>query len=125
MEVARFWLELAAVDLRLRALPYGFNRCFIFPEGMTPTPTPSARDIVYIEKLVGHLGVAASLSRGMRGSCLRRALVLKRRLAARGIAADLVFGAARVAGVVRGHAWLEAGDLRIDAAAGSGAGPHA
>ena len=121
LTLARLWLSLARMDIRLKILPHGFNRRLLFlePPAAGPAPdaeAPDAYNSAKILRLVRLVSIAARFPAFFDMSCLRRSLVLRSRLHAMGIPARLVYGAKRDrnASAIRAHAWLEAGGMRID-----------
>ncbi|MFH2115955.1 MAG: lasso peptide biosynthesis B2 protein [Spirochaetota bacterium] len=115
------WFCLLLVDVRLRLLPHWFNRRLLYP-GDVPS-RDFTRDTIpvrpdhpddRIDLLVRLVGIAARYIPGGDRSCLRRALVLRHSLIARGIPARLVYGANRCDGLIRTHAWVEASGRKLD-----------
>lgn len=118
--ISMIWIALALTDLRLKILPYRFNRRLLHP-GM-PDTRPGILDrheerrMQAISLLVAR---AASHSGVFNMSCLRRAVVLRSILGLAGIDAALVYGMRRVSGVegISAHAWLDAGGIILDCGA--------
>lgn len=110
-----FWVQLGAIDLRLRILPYRLNRRLLEPRPATSRSSlhPAARR--RIERLTRLVSVAARRHHRSERACLRSALVLRRRLRARGVPATLVYGAKRArSGDILLHAWLSTGGVAFD-----------
>jgi len=116
LDLARLWLGLALTDLRLVVLPHSLNRHLLFPGAVISASTPQTRTAARIFRLVRLVSLAARFPFFFNMSCLRRSLVLRSRLRSMGVSTRLVYGMRRDQGdpTLRAHAWLEAGDLRID-----------
>lgn len=133
MEILEAWLCLAHADARLRLLPYGMNREYIFRGGenaradgpgveaqagsSSAVQTLGEKERAQAERLSGAIARAARHPGIFDMSCLRRSLALRTLLARRGISGRIVFGV-RGAGQKRkdfsGHAWLRVGALDMD-----------
>jgi len=113
--VADLWCALALTDLRLKLLPYRFNRTLLLAD--TPAAAPQLGDIDRKEEILSLANLVRSAARHrlvFNMSCLRQALVLRSRLRARGIQASLVYGARKDTASFGAHAWVEAGGMRLD-----------
>ncbi len=114
--ILRFWLGLAAADVRLRLFPSSWKRKWIFDSpGSLPAetsnpgtrPLPPDREISRLEVLIAK---AACRPLFFDMSCLRRALVLRDYLRRTwDFEAKVVFGTRKVGpkGAAVFHAWLE------------------
>lgn len=103
------WARLALVDIMLKIAPLFFKRRWLFGRGFNchGSPPPALRaEALRLERLVAE---ASSHPFFFNMSCLRRALVLRSLLAAKGIPSRLVFGMRGTSGaaVPEAHAWLE------------------
>ncbi|PKL06070.1 MAG: hypothetical protein CVV53_06245 [Spirochaetae bacterium HGW-Spirochaetae-9] len=116
-----FWVALAVTDIRLKALPYRFNRRLLHPG--RPNPKSGARKnrrgearMQAISRLVAQ---AASRHGVFNMTCLRRAIVLRSILRLTGIDAALIYGMRRTSGTdsISAHAWLDAGGIILDCGA--------
>lgn len=115
IEITGIWIQLAFIDLRLKAIPYRFSRRWIFNHGDhgSVIADPALRsEALRLDHLVG---IAAAHPLFFTMSCLRRALVLRSLLASRGVGSHLVFGVRTCAGKpgTAAHTWLEAGGLQL------------
>lgn len=122
------WFLLAYYDLRLKVLPYSWNRRLIMPGKLSNTdgrhdadPSPGTERTKRMEILSRTAARAASHPLWFDMSCLRRALALRAILRLSGIRADLVYGAQKITGSHgwRLHAWLEADGYVVDTGAPS------
>jgi hypothetical protein len=113
-EYVRLRMGLYLTDFRLRFFPPFLNRRWLAPGEKSASATPGPATRKKIQRLVGAMRIAASRRFGGEMTCLRRSLVLRARLAKAGIRTRLVYGARKIEGKARAHAWLESGSFRID-----------
>lgn len=110
-------LAAALVGLTLGLRLFGFARVRAWmeggPRGTTPDREPSSAELAAARALVGAVERAAGF-RVYRVSCLPRALLLRRLLAARGIPARLRIGVRREPGALHAHAWVTCGGESLD-----------
>jgi hypothetical protein len=103
--LARAWYLLLLADVGLRVLP--FRRV---QRGVPPAADvlvgPSEEIAATLRRLRQLVDMAAR-NHLYPMTCLRRALVLQRMLAQRGIATKLEIGVRKEAGALAAHAWLE------------------
>jgi hypothetical protein len=108
-----FWLLVA--DLALRALPYRRAAALLAgrlrqsPRGR-PGSTLSEGQVLALAAQVD----AAARYHLYPMQCLRRALVLRRLLMRRGVAAEIRFGVRKERGRLIAHAWVECGGRSLD-----------
>jgi hypothetical protein len=111
------WLALVWMDIRLRLLHHGLNRCFLFSnpakDEQTWPPLDPMTDAA-VERLARLVAVAARFQGPFNLSCLRQALVLRSRLHVLGIPSRLVYGVKKEKSHFAAHAWLEAGGKTIN-----------
>ncbi len=108
------WFLLGLVDLGLRCLPFGVLRKGLDWRLMgPPSPNPDF-DPRSIERLRRWVDAAAN-RHWTEMTCLRRALVLRRLLAGRGVASDLRLGVRREGESLTAHAWLDCGGRIVGA----------
>jgi hypothetical protein len=103
--LARAWCLLLLVDVGLRVLPFRRVQRVVPPVayGLAGSAEETAAAIRRLRRLVD----IAARNHLYPMTCLRRALVLQRMLAQRGIATKLQFGVRKEAGALAAHAWLE------------------
>jgi hypothetical protein len=123
LEIGRLAFSLLYVDARLHFLPRTANRAWLAhgrrygPRSrLGPSTAAKVERILRLARSAGQLGL---LGARRKNSCLCLALALRRRFAAMGLAARLVYGvrrecAAPGATAIAGHAWLELGGLALD-----------
>ncbi len=112
------WLALVGMDIRLRLLRHGLNRCLLFSNPAKeeqPRPVLDPTTAAAIEHLSRLVSAAARHQGPFNLSCLRQALVLRSRLRALGVASQLVYGIKKENSNLSAHAWLEVGDKKINA----------
>jgi len=95
------WLLIA--DLALRCLPYCRAESLLARDLKREARRPSEGEIAALAARVE----AAARYHLYPMQCLRRALVLRRLLRARGVATELRFGVRKEEGRIVAHAWLE------------------
>jgi len=113
--VVSLWCALALTDLRLKFLPHRWNRELLLAD--TPAAAPRLADADRKDEILNLANLVRSAARHrlvFNMSCLRQALVLRSQLQARGIQAFLVYGARKDAASFGAHAWVEAGNMRLD-----------
>ena len=118
--LAAAWLALAMVDLRLKALPYRWNRKLLAADQQSPGPRGAGHhDSLRMERIYRQVTRAASHPACFDMSCLRRAIVLRFLLRMAGIEATLVYGVRKQPGNagILAHAWLDAGGTILDCGA--------
>lgn len=114
-EVARTWVRLACVDIKLCILPPRKKKEWLYgnmPETLPPLDPAQRREALRLEKLVAS---ASARPLFFNMSCLRRALVTRALLEEREIPSNLIFGIRKSpkAHTHEVHAWLELGDFRL------------
>jgi hypothetical protein len=110
------WIELAIMDLRLR-LPFCINRTYIFEEERKGLIAAGLREETLIHRLSSQVKTAAERPLVFNMSCLRQALVLRRKIHALGVQARLEFGVVlkqkdKMPRTIA-HAWLDCGNFKI------------
>ena len=118
--LAAAWLALALVDLRLKILPYRYNRKLLAADRQSPGPRGAGHhDSLRMKHIYRQVTRAASHPAFFDMSCLRRAIVLRSLLRLTGIEAALVYGVRKQPGNARilAHAWLDAGGTILDCGA--------
>ncbi len=117
--MARFleaWIRLAMADVRLRVLPYRYNRRLLEPGvPLEVSSSTAVTDSSAFEKrlasMLRDVNRAAHRQLFFNMSCLRKAIVIREKLRNMGVRTVLVYGAKQnqEAGpaCVSTHAWLE------------------
>ena len=115
LAIAVIWVDLACMDLRLKILPYRFNRKLLQADAQQDSPLPDTCDTKAIGRLAHLIDRAAGHPLWFNMSCLRRALVLRARLRALGLPARLVYGARKdsAGDCFLAHAWITVGEVTI------------
>jgi hypothetical protein len=108
------WFRLAFMDLRLNILPAAWNRRLLSSEALAVRKRDY--DVSFLERvmvdMVNSIRIAASHPLFFNMGCLRRSLVLKKRLGKFGISTALTYGirkngiTAEGKSTFSGHAWL-------------------
>lgn len=113
--IAVMWVDLACMDVRLKILPYRFNRRLLQADAPSDPPLPDGKNSGRILRLARLVDKAAEHPLWFNMSCLRRALVLRSRLRALGLPARLVYGARKDSATDRfvAHAWITVGEVCI------------
>lgn len=99
------WVWLLLFDVGLRVFPFAELQAFARRSAFR-LPLPRQQTDVLLRPLI----MAVDRARNhhlYRMTCLRRALVLQKMLAQRGIAAELKIGVRKDGGQLGAHAWLE------------------
>ena len=114
---ALFWCALALVDIRLRLLPYKFNKKILDSEARTYYSADlSSRSLRIIQSISSSVNRAAQFPWIFNMSCLRRAIVIRhatKTLVHR--EPILHYGIRRQNdGAIIAHAWLEIDGLSIN-----------
>jgi len=112
--IVGLWCALALTDLRLKLLPHRFNRKLLLED--PPAAAPQGNTADREDEILNLANLIQSAARHrfvFNMSCLRRAIVLRSRLQARGIQASLVYGVRKNASGFGAHAWVAVGDLTI------------
>jgi len=104
------WILLCLTDLRLRLLPHCCNRKFLDPRTRYHIHCGhmNASDMHCIDKVVRSVAIAATHPLVFNFSCLRKALVIRMLLSAKGISSHITYGVAEERHEPRFHAWVTA-----------------
>lgn len=105
---ARAWVLLGLVDLGLRWLRFGTLSHWLRWRLLRPAPASAETELHSTERIRRWVDAAAN-HHLIEMTCLRRALVLQRLLAGRGVKSRLRLGVRHEDGSVAAHAWLECG----------------
>ncbi|HEY9054553.1 MAG TPA: lasso peptide biosynthesis protein [Rectinemataceae bacterium] len=111
------WARLALADVRLRCLPWSWNRAWVFRGDPALLPEPEGRARGRAAEVYAAVSAAGSKSGPFLMSCLRRALVARAILGREGIRMEIAFGRVKAKkaspGVTFAHAWLQAGNFSV------------
>jgi hypothetical protein len=110
--LAQAWILLLVVEVGLRMAPFQRVQAWAAGARRSTASLDPQQELAAIQRVQRMVDLA-----GRRHlypmTCLRRALVLQRLLARRGISTELRFGAHKEAGELSAHAWLEHAGLPI------------
>lgn len=102
LPVGWYWVILALIDLRIRILPYSWNRRLLAPGPVLPSSAANRTAEIAadecsnlskrIETLLGDIKTASARSWKFNMGCLRMALLLRFLLKSKGVSTILVYG---------------------------------
>lgn len=121
------WARLALADIRLRCLPWSWNRAWVFRGDPALLPEPEGPARGRAAAVYAAVSAAGSKNGPFLMSCLRRALAARAILGREGIRMEIAFGRLKARkpspGAAFAHAWLQAGSFSVGRGSEEGIDP--